>query len=91
MAWQALVSQNINLFAQPMVKAALRLDAYFVELDGTPETIVDMTCYWFGLFTHRRPDFMWKGILKVEFEADSMADDLAQIELRIADAASPGP
>jgi len=90
-AWQAFVRQNISLFAQPMVKAALRLDAYFVELDGTPETIVNTTSYWFGLFTHRRPDFMWKGILKVDLEADPMADHLALVELLIANAASAGP
>jgi hypothetical protein len=36
-----------------------------------------MTRYWFGLFSHRRSDGIWKGMLQVRLE--DVADDAAAI------------
>ncbi len=47
-------------------------DHYFVNLAAHPINTVDMTAYWYGLFSHRR-DGVWKGLLKIEFGAQ--ADD----------------
>lgn len=42
-----------------------RLDAFFVDLDGTIERTIDSAVYWLGLFSHRRTDSLWKGMLRV--------------------------
>jgi hypothetical protein len=43
--------------------------------------LVGDTTYWFGLFSHRRADDVWKGMLYLEL--DTVAeDDLAKNALR---------
>jgi hypothetical protein len=55
---------NIGLFARPQVKATYSLDLFPVDLNGTPEALVSLTRYWLGLFSHRREDSLWKGMLQ---------------------------
>lgn len=45
-------------------------DAYYVDLDGHPIAVVRNTHYWFGLFTHQRETFIWKGMLELPFQDD---------------------
>jgi hypothetical protein len=59
----------------------------FVDMDATPEAVVDSTHYWLGLFSHRRLDSMWKGMLKVSLE-DNGNDATASGLLAVV---SPGP
>lgn len=66
----ALASNNPAVFSRASVKNAFRLDAMFVDMDARPETVVDHTRYWLGLFSHRRLDSMWKGMLKVSLRDD---------------------
>jgi hypothetical protein len=63
-AWQTFTDTNIALIDAPLVKATFMCDAYFVDLDITPLSVVDQTRYWFGLFSHRRGG-LWKGMLQV--------------------------
>lgn len=55
------------------LKRNFRLDALFIDLAGHPEVIVEVTRYYMGLFSHRRGDGLWKGMLKVRL--DNAADD----------------
>ncbi len=64
-AWQTFVMTNIALIDPAVVKAAYKCDAYFVDLDIAPVTVVNSTRYWFGLFSHRRGG-LWKGMLEIE-------------------------
>ena len=66
---------NISLFDRAQAKAQFKLDAFAIDLDGTPEGIVNLTRYWLGLFSHRRGDHLWKGMLQVRLE--DIADDTA--------------
>jgi Family of unknown function (DUF6932) len=77
-SFRELVNQNANIFKRPSVKQNYRLDSMFVDLDGTSEAIVDSTRYWLGLFSHRRVDYVWKGILKVSL-ADPSDDDAVEL------------
>jgi hypothetical protein len=54
-----------HLFDSSETKTRYICDAYFVELDSAPEFLVSMTRYWFGLFSHRRVDMQWKGMLEL--------------------------
>jgi hypothetical protein len=70
-----LMGANGHVFHHPQIKARFMLDVFFVDLNGSPEAIVNVSRYWFDLFSHRRADELWKGILQVRLE--SVADDLA--------------
>lgn len=55
-------------------KRLFRVDHFLLPLCSAPERIVDLTRYWYGLFSHRRdPDRTWKGMLRVELTP--IADD----------------
>jgi hypothetical protein len=73
----ALIYQNIGLFERNQVKAAFRLDFFAVDLGSPLESIVNLTRYYFGLFSHRRVDEIWKGMLQVRIE--DAADDAAAL------------
>jgi hypothetical protein len=72
--FNALVTANRHVFDPTQVKARYMLDAFFVDLNAVPESVVSVSRYWFG-FSHRRVDELWKGMLQVRLE--SVADDLA--------------
>ncbi|MCB8977163.1 MAG: hypothetical protein H6657_07010 [Ardenticatenaceae bacterium] len=45
-------------------------DAYYVDLNASPVAVVKNTHYWFGLFTHQRETFVWKGMLEIPLQDD---------------------
>lgn len=74
-----LMQANIGLFGRVQVKTTYNLDFFPVDLNGTPEALVSLTRYWLGLFSHRRQDSLWKGMLQVRLEDD--ADDTAALAM----------
>lgn len=79
---QPLMQQNRDVFCRSVVKTTYHLDAFFIDMDAKPETIVDHTRYWLGLFSHRRVDNMWKGMLKVDLNDngnDSSAHEILAV------------
>lgn len=64
--WKALVSANDDLFYPADSKSKYFCDAYFVDFDIPPMLIVKRTSYWFGLFSHKRESYMWKGMLEID-------------------------
>ena len=56
-----LLQVNPDLFLAPRVRAKYGCDAYMVPLDN----LVKRTTYYFGLFSHRRSDQVWKGLLQI--------------------------
>lgn len=83
-----LMRANLNLFGRPQVKAAYSLDFFPIDLDGSAEALVSLTRYWLGLFSHRRGDDLWKGMLQVRLEDED--DDRAALAELEADAAALG-
>jgi len=47
------------------IKAAYRMDHYFLDTTRHPILTVELTRYWVGLFSHRR-DGVWKGMLRID-------------------------
>jgi len=76
-----LMMRTPSVFSRAQVKEAHHLDAQLVDLNATPEAVVDLTRYWAGIFSHRRGDLMWKGMLKVDL--DDRDDDLASLVLEV--------
>ena len=65
--WRAFVRSRPDLFDPDRTKEKYKCDAYFVDLRIHPVQLVAHTRYWFGLFSHQRDTFLWKGLVEVPF------------------------
>lgn len=81
---------NANLFVRNLVKSQFSLDAFPIDLDGSPEALVSSSRYFLGLFSHRRGDDLWKGMLQVRME-DIADDNAALAALGPEPGRAPGP
>lgn len=72
-----LVASNPLVFGGDVgaCKAQFHVDAYPIRLDAPPDRVVRNVSYWYGLFSHRRQTYEWKGILQVDlaFGEDAVA------------------
>jgi hypothetical protein len=73
--FNAFLTANRHVIDPTQIKARYMLDVFFVDLNAFPESVVSVSRYWFGLFSHRRIDEIWKGMLQVRLE--DVTDDLA--------------
>lgn len=72
--WKDLVNKNADLFFPNEAKKKYCCDAYFVDLNTHPIHVVSNTRYWFGLFSHQRESYLWKGMIEIPIEC---SDDQA--------------
>lgn len=70
--WRQFIHSRPDLFNPEDSKKSFSCDAYFVDLTIHPIHIVNQTRYWFGLFSHQRDTFLWKGMLEIPFTDDDM-------------------
>jgi len=54
-----------------------------INLGKRPEKLIQDVRYWYGLFSHRRGDQVWKGMLQLALQSD---DEMAQAILDNANA-----
>lgn len=74
-----LIADHPTVFNNAMAKEKYGCDGYVVPLDKSPENLVKRTAYYLSLFSHRRGDHVWKGLLQVPLESDDpLARDLLQ-------------
>lgn len=66
--WKGIVYGNKELFHPSESKDKYLCDAYFVDLNTHPIHIVSNTKYWFGLFSHQRGSYLWKGMVEIPIE-----------------------
>ena len=66
--WQNFINANLGLFSPAAVKNSYHCDAYYIDLNLPSVTIVNRTSYWFGLFSHQRDTFLWKGMLEINMQ-----------------------
>jgi hypothetical protein len=69
----ALVRGKHVLADRTHIKTRFKCDAFFVTLGSKATSLVSLTRYWFGLFSHQRDSKIWKGIL--EAPLDTLDDD----------------
>lgn len=72
-----LMQANPGVFHRGTVKTTHKLDAFFADMNGSPATLVNFTRYYLGLFSHKRGDDVWKGMLQVDLA--NIADDAAAL------------
>ena len=72
----AFFQANQHLIDRNPVKQAFSLDLFWVDLGSRPQSVVTLSRYYFGLFSHRRGDDLWKGMLEVNL-ADPTEPDAA--------------
>ncbi len=78
---RAMVNANLPIFHSKMAKDTYHCEAFFVDLTIPALSLVDRTRYYFGLFSHQRETFQWKGMLQVPLISDDAAA-LAWINLQ---------
>lgn len=70
---EALPQMHPDLFDLDRARAHYGCDAYLMRLDGSPGRLVRRAAYYFGLFSHRRSDNVWKGLLAMPLQSDDDA------------------
>ncbi len=68
--WGEFVNSRPDLFDPETTKKLYKCDAYFVDLFVHPVHIVNQTRYWFGLFSHQRDTYLWKGMIEVPLASE---------------------
>ena len=75
--WAAFYRENLDLFKRSAIKENYLCDAFFIDLEIPAEMVVSYSRFWFGLFSHQRETYLWKGILEVPLvDEDSQAREL---------------
>lgn len=69
-SWRQFIRSRPDLFDPETSKKQYKCDAYFVDLSVHPIHLVAQTRYWFGLFSHQRDTYLWKGMIEVPFNGD---------------------
>lgn len=82
---------NNHLFERSAVRQAYMLDAFWLDFSQPPENIARQTRYWFGLFSHRRVDDLWKGMLEVPLADPNEAAAVAAVDAGLAGLPGVGP
>lgn len=62
---RSLAVAHRQLLDPALTKGRYLCDVYFVELHGGIYANPGLVSYWYSLFSHRRDDLTWKGILQV--------------------------
>lgn len=72
-AWNRFVNTRRDLFYPPVSKTTYKCDAYFSDLNLPPPVLISRSSYWFGLFSHQRASYLWKGLLQISLQDDDSA------------------
>ncbi len=68
--FDSFVNSNEQLFDCKKSKAIFHCDAYFIDMAIPAPHLVSYTRYYFGLFSHRRETYLWKGMLEIPLTSD---------------------
>lgn len=70
-AWGVFIEDRADtIFDSQHCKNTYRCDAYYIDLDVDPHSVAEQTAYWFGLFSHQRDTFRWKGLVQIPIDSD---------------------
>ncbi|MBB5502092.1 DUF6932 family protein [Paraburkholderia sp. MM5384-R2] len=62
--------KNEALFNPWGLKARLHCEVFFIDMQKPAHYLVDDVRYWYGLFSHQRETFLWKGMVWVGLESN---------------------
>ena len=66
-----------ELLSKDWVREAYRLDHLLVPLATPADKLVELSSFWYGLYSHRK-DRVWKGMLKIKL-TDRIDDYAARV------------
>lgn len=69
-AINAMMLAHPELFDRVQCKARFGCDTFMVRLNVPAQRLVRETTFWHGVFSHRREDQVWKGLLQIPLESD---------------------
>jgi len=73
-AWRIFVAGHQDtLFDPRYCKETYSCDSYFIDLGISPLLVSQQAAYWFGLFSHQRDTFQWKGLVQLNLQCDDEA------------------
>lgn len=79
--WQAFIAPHIStLFSPGHCKASYGCEAFAIDLGKSGQNTAMLSAFWFGLFSHQRDTFRWKGVVQCPLGADPI-DQAASDEL----------
>lgn len=87
----AFIQANQHVIDRQAVKLTFRLDHFWVDLNAGADSIVTLARYYFGLFSHRRLDDLWKGMLEVNLADATEAAASALVAGAVAANPAAGP
>ena len=70
---QAMMDANPDLFDKDRCRQRYHCDPMVINLGKKPEKLVQDVRYWYGLYSHRRGDHVWKGLLQLSMSSDDAA------------------
>ena len=79
-AWQAHVMPKAALFNPAHCKATYNCEAFYIDLGNNSQNTARQSAFWFGLFSHQRSTYRWKGMVEVDLGPDPI-DQAASNEL----------
>lgn len=74
---QMLHTHSETLFNAGWTKEQFLCDTYYVDLNSDPRAVAEQAAYWFGLFSHQRETFRWKGLVQLDFISDDSVAEAA--------------
>jgi len=72
-----LDARGSSLFNHNAVKIRFHVDSYFQPLYIQSESLIIRSSYWYGMWSHQRDNFGWKGFLQVTLSSEEDASALA--------------
>jgi len=79
--WQAFAAAYLHtLFDPGYCKAHYRCEAFAIDLGMSGQNTAMLSAFWFGLFSHQRDTFRWKGVVQCPM-GDDPVDQPASDEL----------
>lgn len=80
-SWQPFVAPYLTtLFDPGYCKATYGCEAFSIDLGRSGQNIAMSSAFWFGLFSHQRDTFRWKGVVQCPLGLDAI-DNAASDEL----------
>ena len=76
-----LSARNSSLFDHDFVKATFHVDSFYLPLYIPPERLIAGSNYWYGMWSHQRGSFLWKGFLQVSLSSIEDASALATLPI----------
>lgn len=76
-----IINYNPMMIQPAFLKSNYSVAHYWLPLGIDPRQIVFWTKYWYGLFSHRKRDGVWKGMLEIALD-DPAANQHAITRLR---------